>query len=158
LLERFLKQGVDGDRIKLMPPILDQREHLQTYSQVDVALDPFPYHGTTTTMEALWMGVPVVTLEGDRHAARVGASILSCLGLGELVAHNEDEYVQIATRLAAPDSRLNVLRRSLRSRLSESPLTDGARFTTHLEQAYFKMWEEMLSRCGASAPTRAIDG
>jgi predicted O-linked N-acetylglucosamine transferase (SPINDLY family) len=109
-------------------------------------------------MEALWMGVPVVTLEGDRHAARVGASILSCLGLGELVAHNEDEYVQIATRLAAPDSRLNVLRRSLRSRLSESPLTDGARFTTHLEQAYFKMWEEMLSRCGASAPTRAIDG
>ena len=158
LLERFLKQGVDGDRIKLMPPILDQREHLQTYSQVDVALDPFPYHGTTTTMEALWMGVPVVTLEGDRHAARVGASILSCLGLGELVAHNEDEYVRIATRLAAPDSRLDVLRRSLRSRLSESPLTDGARFTTHLEQAYFKMWEEMLSRCGASAPTRAIDG
>ena len=158
LLERFLDQGVDRDRIKLMPPILDQREHLQTYSEVDVALDPFPYHGTTTTLEAIWMGVPVVTLEGDRHAARVGASILSCLGLDELVAHNEDEYVRIATRLAGPNSPLDVLRQSLRSRLSESPLTDGARFTADLEQAYFKMREDMLTRCATSMPTYSIDG
>jgi predicted O-linked N-acetylglucosamine transferase (SPINDLY family) len=158
LLERFLKHGVGGDRIKLMPPIFDRREHLQTYNQVDIALDSFPYHGTTTTMEALWMGVPVVTLEGDRHAARVGASILSCLGLGELVARSEDEYTQIATRLAAPDSSLDVLRQSLRSRLGQSPLTDGARFTAHLEQAYFKMWDDMLARGGASAPMHTIDG
>jgi len=158
LLERFLKYGVDAERLELMPPILDQREHLQTYSEVDIALDSFPYHGTTTTMEALWMGVPVVTLEGDRHAARVGTSILSGLGLAELVAHSEDEYVQIATRLAAPDSPLDVLRQSLRSRLTESPLTDGARFTAHLEEAYFKMWEEMLNRCGASRDSSTLLG
>jgi protein O-GlcNAc transferase len=158
LLQRFLDQGIDRERIKLMPPILDQQEHLQTYTEVDVALDPFPYHGTTTTLEAIWMGVPVVTLEGDRHAARVGASILSCLGLDELVAHSEDDYVQIATRLAGPNSPLDVLRQSLRTRLSESPLTDGARFTAHLEQAYSKMWEDVLTRCGASASTHTIDG
>ena len=102
------------------------------------------------------MGVPVVTLEGNRHASRVGASILSCLGLDELVAHSEDEYVHIATRLAAANSPLDVLRQSLRSRLSASPLTDGTRFTANLERAYSNMWEEMLTRCGASAPTHAI--
>jgi protein O-GlcNAc transferase len=158
LLQRFLDQGVDRDRIKLTPPILDQREHLQTYNEVDIALDPFPYHGTTTTLEALWMGVPVVTLEGDRHPARVGASILSCLGLDEFVAHSEDDYVQIATRLSGPSSPLDVLRRSLRSRLSESPLTDGARFTGHLEHAYFRMWGQVLTRAGASGSTQTIGG
>lgn len=156
LLQRFSDHGVDAKRITLAPPILDQQEHLQTYAEVDVALDPFPYHGTTTTLEAIWMGVPVVTLEGDRHASRVGASILSCLGLDELVAHNEGEYVQIATRLAGPNSPLDVLRQSLRKRLSESPLTDGARFTAHLEQAYSRMCEEVQKRGGASVATQTI--
>ncbi len=157
LLGRFREQGIEADRIKLMPPILDQRQHLQTYGKVDIALDPFPYHGTTTTMEALWMGVPVVTLEGDRHASRVGASILSALGLVDCVAQTQDEYVQIAARLAAADSELDVLRQQLRPRLSASPLTDGARFTAHLEQAYLKMWEEMLSRSGANASPGVTD-
>jgi predicted O-linked N-acetylglucosamine transferase (SPINDLY family) len=157
LLGRFREQGIEADRIKLMPPILDQRQHLQTYGKVDIALDPFPYHGTTTTMEALWMGVPVVTLEGDRHASRVGASILSALGLVDYVAQTQDEYVQIAARLAAADSELDVLRQQLRPRLSASPLTDGARFTAQLEQAYLKMWEEMLSRSGANASPDVTD-
>ncbi len=157
LLGRFREQGIEADRIQLMPPILDQREHLQTYGKVDIALDPFPYHGTTTTMEALWMGVPVVTLEGDRHASRVGASILSALGLVACVAQTQGEYVQIAARLAAADSELDVLRQQLRPRLSVSPLTDGARFTAHLEQAYLKMWEEVLSRSGASASPGVAD-
>jgi protein O-GlcNAc transferase len=151
LLARFREQGMEADRFEFMPPILDQREHLQTYGKVDIALDSFPYHGTTTTMEALWMGVPVVTLEGDRHASRVGASILSALGMVDCVAQTQEEYVQIAARLAATHSDLDVLRQQLRPRLSKSPLTDGARFTAHLEQAYLKMWEETLSRSGASA-------
>jgi len=150
LLGRFRDHGIEADRIQLMPLILDQREHLQTYGGVDIALDTFPYNGTTTTMEALWMGVPVVTLEGDRHASRVGASILSALGLADCVARTQDEYVQIAVRLAGAASELDVLRQRLRPRLSASPLTDGARFTAHLEQAYLKMWEEFRSGGSAS--------
>ena len=157
LLTRFEQHGINADRITLMPPVLDRRQHLQTYGQVDIALDPFPYHGTTTTMEALWMGVPVVTLAGDRHASRVGVSILSALGLVDLVATTEDEYVQISARLAGADSELDGLRRSLRSRLTNSPLTDGARFTAHLEHAYLEMWEEIVSRSGAHAPPRLMD-
>jgi predicted O-linked N-acetylglucosamine transferase (SPINDLY family) len=156
-LTRFEQHGINADRITLMPPIPDRRQHLQTYGQVDIALDPFPYHGTTTTMEALWMGVPVVTLAGDRHASRVGVSILSALGLVDLVATTEDEYVQISARLAGADSELDGLRRSLRSRLTNSPLTDGARFTAHLEHAYLEMWEEIVSRSGAHAPPRLMD-
>jgi predicted O-linked N-acetylglucosamine transferase (SPINDLY family) len=101
-------------------------------------------------MEALWMGVPVVTLAGDRHASRVGASILSTLDLADWVAHSEDEYVNIATRLAADVRALDTLRQSLRLQLSRSPLTDGARFTAQLEQAYLQMWQETLTRSGLS--------
>lgn len=147
-LQGFAAQGIGADRIALMQPAPGTQEHLQIYAQVDIALDTFPYHGTTTTMEALWMGVPVITLEGDRHASRVGASILSTLGLPELVAHSEDGYVEIASRLAANVEALDTLRQSLRLRLSESPLTDGARFTAHLEQAYLQMWQETLTRSG----------
>ncbi len=149
-LQRFVAQGIDADRITLMQPTPDSQGHLQTYGQADIALDTFPYNGTTTTMEALWMGVPVVTLAGDRHASRVGASILSTLGLADWVAHSEDEYVNIATRLAADLQALDTLRQSLRSQLSRSPLTDGARFTAHLEQAYLQMWQETLIRSGLS--------
>ena len=149
-LQRFVAQGIDADRITLMQPTPDSQGHLQTYGQADIALDTFPYNGTTTTMEALWMGVPVVTLAGDRHASRVGASILSTLRLADWVADSEDEYVNIATRLAADLQALDTLRKSLRLQLSRSPLTDGARFTAHLEQAYLQMWQETLIRSGLS--------
>jgi len=151
LLNRFGARGISADRIEVMAPILDQRQHLGTYGEIDIALDPFPYNGTTTTMEALWMGIPVVTLEGDRHAARVGASILSCLGLPDLVGRSEEEYVEIAVQLAASRSKLEVLRQSLRTRLSQSPLTDGARFTAQLEHAYFRMLDELSARSPASS-------
>jgi protein O-GlcNAc transferase len=150
LLRRFDEQGIDANRISPMQPTPDPQSHLQTYGHADIALDTFPYHGTTTTMEALWMGVPVVTLAGDRHASRVGASILSTLGLEEWIAQSEDEYVEIATRLAADVQALATLRQSLRLQLSRSPLTDGARFTAHLEQAYLQIWQETLIRSGLS--------
>jgi predicted O-linked N-acetylglucosamine transferase (SPINDLY family) len=145
-LQRFVAQGIGADRITLMQPTPDPQGHLQTYGNADIALDTFPYNGTTTTMEALWMGVPVVTLAGDRHASRVGASILSTLDLADWVADSADEYVNIATRLAADVQALDTLRQSLRLQLSRSPLTDGARFTAHLEQAYLQMWQETLIR------------
>jgi predicted O-linked N-acetylglucosamine transferase (SPINDLY family) len=146
LLGWFDTAGVDGDRILLAPPHDTIEEHFGSYARVDIALDTFPYHGTTTTMDALWMAVPVVTLAGDRHAARVSASILSGLGLDDLVAHTAEEYVEIARGLANDPARLEALRGSLRDRLAKSLMMDGTRFTRQLEQAYRGMWRAALAR------------
>jgi predicted O-linked N-acetylglucosamine transferase (SPINDLY family) len=139
LLARFRAAGVDVQRVIVAPPVAGHLEHMLTYGMVDIALDTFPYHGTTTTMEALWMGVPVVTLAGDRHASRVGVSILSALGLADLVAPTPDAYVAAAVRLARDAPGLERLAADLRPRLASSALTDGARFTAHLERAYREM-------------------
>jgi predicted O-linked N-acetylglucosamine transferase (SPINDLY family) len=136
LLQRLEAVGVGRERVEILPPLAEHRQHMAAYNRVDVALDTFPYNGTTTTMDALWMGVPVVTLAGDRHASRVGASILSALGLDRLVARTPDQYVATATELARDAGALSSLGGSLRARLAASVLTDGARFTAQLEEAY----------------------
>ena len=110
------------------------------YHEIDIALDPFPFNGTTTTFEALWMGVPVIALRGDRHSARVGASILANAGLAGLVAGGIDEYVSLAVRLASNAERLRELRRTIRDRVAASPLRDAPGFTRTLENAYRDMW------------------
>ncbi|MEI6560438.1 MAG: tetratricopeptide repeat protein, partial [Rhodospirillaceae bacterium] len=98
--ERFARRGIEGGRIDLVARIPDAAGHLGAYGRIDIALDSFPYNGTTTTCEALWMGVPVVTLLGDRHAGRVGASLLGRLGLDELIGRDRDHYQEIAVALA----------------------------------------------------------
>src|SRR5208282_5617580 len=118
----FGEHGIAGDRIEFHRRIADPRRHLELYHRVDVALDTFPYHGTTTTCEALWMGVPVVSLVGRTHVSRVGMSLLSCVGLAELVAHSAKEYVSIAAALANDLPRLGELRGRLRSQMQGSPL------------------------------------
>ncbi|MGA9194953.1 MAG: glycosyltransferase, partial [Pseudolabrys sp.] len=110
------------------------------YEQIDIALDPFPYNGTTTTCEALWMAVPVVTLQGDRHSARVGASLLTQAGMTDWIAKSVDEYVQIALGLAADPAKLHELRRGLRQRLAASRLCDGNAFARKVENAYRSIW------------------
>ena len=107
---------------------------------MDVALDPFPYNGTATTLEALWMGVPVVGLAGDSHVSRVGVSILHAVGLPELIADGPDDYVSIASRLAADGDRLTELRATLRDRIEGSPLRDTEAHARHIESAYREMW------------------
>ena len=107
---------------------------------MDVALDTFPYHGHTTTCEALWMGVPVVTLAGRTHLSRVGVSIMRRIGLDELVAATPDEYVRKALALAGDLEKLRALRAGLRQRMRASPLLDAAGFARALESAYGKMW------------------
>lgn len=138
--EMFRRQGINADRIELLPYIPGQSEHLAVYNKVDIALDTFPYNGTTTTCEALYMGVPVISLAGTAHASRVGASLLSISGLPELVAHDPDEYRRIVVNLAGDPERLSSLRKRLRMMVAESPLTDAKRFTANLEQAYREMW------------------
>ena len=131
--------GVDPARVDLLPWTQDAASHLHLYGRVDVALDPFPYNGTTTTCESVWTGVPVVTLAGRSHAGRVGASLLTHAGLGELVADTADGYVRLAVDLAADAGRRVDLRRSLRPRLLASPVGDVARLARAVERAYLLM-------------------
>ncbi len=137
LQARFNACGIASERVVWMPFDSDPTVHLARYGGVDIALDTYPYHGTTTTCEALWMGVPVVSLLGETHASRVGASLLKSAGLSELAAGGTDDFVRRAVALASDPDRLQALRQNMRERLQT--LTDGAAFTRQLEQAYALM-------------------
>lgn len=136
----FAAQGIDSERITIRGYTKSKAEHLKVYADTDIALDTFPYNGTTTTCDALWMGIPVVTLAGPVHAARVGASILSQVGLQEFVADSPEQYVEAATRAAGDLRRLSETRATLRERMAASSLCDGPRFCKRLEAAYRRMW------------------
>ena len=140
--EQFTAHGVKADRIKLMGWESSSIDHLNIYNRIDIALDTFPYNGTTTTCEALWMGVPVVTLAGNTHASRVGASLLSNVGLKELIANTSEEYADIAVSLARDIKRLLSMREQLRQMMSNSPLTDAKQFTADIEDCYSKLWHK----------------
>ncbi len=140
-LSNLAKRGVAQSRVELISWVPDSAVHLALYDRIDIALDPFPYNGTTTTCEALWMGVPVVTLRGDRHSARVGASLLAQAGLNDWIADGVDDYVKIAVTLAENPARLRELRHSLRPRLASSSLCDGAAFARKIERCYRDIWQ-----------------
>jgi protein O-GlcNAc transferase len=133
--------GIEPDRIELCPWV-PAADHLARYGHVDIALDTYPYHGTTTTCEALWMGVPVVSLAGDGHVSRAGVSLLTNVGLPELVAQSSEEFVRVATELAGDLPRLAELRATLRERMRNSPLMDARRFARDVEEAYRTVWRE----------------
>jgi protein O-GlcNAc transferase len=136
----FARHGVDGRRIELRGWTVTSANHLETYRKVDIALDPFPYGGVITTCEAMWMGVPVIALEGERVLGRYGSAFLKTVGLPELVATDEDGYVDLAAGLAGDTARLSALRSSLRQRMAASRLCDGAAFARQVEAAYRSMW------------------
>ncbi|HTP62699.1 MAG TPA: tetratricopeptide repeat protein, partial [Burkholderiales bacterium] len=142
--DRFASAGVDPSRLELRGWEASAESHLAIYKRVDIALDSFPYNGTTTTCEALWMDVPVIAVRGDRHAGRVGASLLEAAGLGELVAGDVDAYVQAAVQLAGDPARLAALRAGMRERLSGSALRDETGFVRELEERYLALWREKL--------------
>jgi FkbM family methyltransferase len=137
---KFSDRGIAPERIDCYPSVPSKFDHLGIYSLIDLSLDPFPYNGTTTTFESLWMGVPVLTLSGNRHAARVGDSILTGIGLPELVTTSREDYIATAVALARNPSRLTAYRTGMRERLQESPLMDAASFAASVETAYFSMW------------------
>lgn len=148
IAEAFAEHGVGPDRLELR----ERSGHADTlvqYGDIDIALDPFPFCGGATSLEALWMGVPIVTLAQDRVAARQTLGFLHEVGLDDLVARSEGHYVLIAAALAADAGRRAELRHGLRSRLAASPLTDAKAFTPGLEQAYRQMWRRW---CAGQAP------
>ena len=116
------------------------KEHLGRYGQVDIALDPFPVNGATTTFQALWMGVPVVSLAGETYNSRIGGSILHHAGVGELVADTPEAYVTCARDLAGDLARRGTLRATLRERIAASPLCDAPTCARNVEAAYLEMW------------------
>jgi len=140
LLGRCAAAGIDPARVSVLAPPDDNTAHLRMYDGIDIALDAFPYQGTTTTCEALLMGVPVVTVSGLSHASRVGASLLNAAGLPELAAPTIDQYITTAADLAADHPRLTAYHRTLRDQLLASPLCDGPAFSRRLEDALRTMW------------------
>jgi protein O-GlcNAc transferase len=140
LWRRFEKCGVAPERIQVVPFLRDPRDHLKLYREVDVSLDTFPYNGTTTTCESLWMGVPVITLAGEVHVSRVGVSLLQAAGLPEWIAATPEEYRRLAIGSAADRDGLARLRRTLRKQVAGSMLTDSQGFTRRLEKTYQDLW------------------
>ncbi|MHB8388080.1 MAG: O-linked N-acetylglucosamine transferase, SPINDLY family protein [Acidobacteriaceae bacterium] len=142
----FSALDVAPEQLELLGHSISHRSHLEHYHRVDIGLDPFPYNGATTTCDALWMGVPVITLAGHTHVARVGVSQLSNLGLTQLIAYTPEDYIGIARHLASHLDTVATLRTGLRPRMAASPLAQADRFARNMEQAYRAMWHEWCQR------------
>jgi predicted O-linked N-acetylglucosamine transferase (SPINDLY family) len=147
----FESHGIEAERIEMQGRIKEKGDHLAAYGRVDIALDTFPYNGVTTSCEAMWMGVPVVTLEGQSHAGRLCASLLHGLELEQLIAADEAAFVAAAKSLAEDGAALADLRASLRGHMEASELRDGAGLTRAIEAAYRDMWRKW---CAGSAPAQ----
>jgi predicted O-linked N-acetylglucosamine transferase (SPINDLY family) len=141
----FDQHRISGRRLLFAGDMPTRIAYLELYHTIDIGLDPFPYNGVTTTCDALWMGVPVISLAGAMGASRQGVRFLRTVALDELLADSPEQYVRIATTLASDLARLASLRSTLRERISHSPLLDAKRLTRDLEAAYHEMWERKLS-------------
>src|SRR5262249_55308000 len=144
-LDFLEREGVSRDRVAFVAKQPRPR-YLELYRRIDIGLDTFPYAGGTTSLDALWMGVPTVTLAGRTALSRAGLSLLSNLGLPELVAETPEQFVGIAAGLAGDLHRLSALRASLRDRLRGSPLMDAPRFARNMEAAYRHIWRRWCAR------------
>jgi protein O-GlcNAc transferase len=145
-------RGIAAERVELVGAS-PRLEYMKLYQRIDIGLDPFPFNGMSTTCDALWMGAPVLTLPGKMPASRMGLSILSSVGLEELAAASEKDFVRMAVKLAKNLPRLADLRATLRPRMQASPLMDAPRFTQNVEAAYRSMWQAW-ARKQTPAPKR----
>ena len=148
-VERSSAAGIDPSRIEIVAFAAKISDHLKLYERIHIALDTTPYNGTTTTCEALWMGVPVITIAGNRHAARVGVSLLNAVGLPECIANSREEFSEIASRLASDRGRLSELRMNLRGMMSASPLVDGKNWAHRFFVAIREAWRLRCDRCSS---------
>jgi predicted O-linked N-acetylglucosamine transferase (SPINDLY family) len=140
LAKQFQMHGIDEARIDVLDRLDSKTDHLALYNDVDIALDTYPYHGTTTTCEALYQGVPVTSLLGNLHASRVGLSLLSCVNLSDLATATPEKFISTAKTLAADPARLSTLRRSLRATMLNSPLCNAPAYAKRLESALRETW------------------
>jgi predicted O-linked N-acetylglucosamine transferase (SPINDLY family) len=154
LLNDFVAQGIRPERIVLEAHSKSYFDHMARYGDIDIALDPFPWNGVTTTCDTLWMGVPVISLAGSWSIARMGVSILTCIGLDELLAQDHDDYVALAVKLAGDPVRLNTLRVEMRQRMLASPLLNAQRFARNIEDAYRALWTQ---RCDQSISEQKVE-
>jgi protein O-GlcNAc transferase len=145
VLETLARQGVKAERAEFTT-YQPRREYLKQFSRIDIALDTFPYNGHTASLDAMWMGVPVISLIGRTVVGRAGLSQLSNLGLSELAVHNGEQFILLAKRLVADLPRLAELRQTLRQRMLASPLTDGKRFTRNVEAAFRTIWKDYCNQ------------
>jgi protein O-GlcNAc transferase len=144
LCGRLRAIGIDPDRVVRLGTV-GFADFLKLHHQIDLGLDTFPFNGHTTTVQGLWMGVPVVTIAGVAHRSRMGASVLNNAGLAEFVTNSIDEYVERTIRLAGERTKLNEIRLSMRERLKRSPLMQTERFTRHFESSLRAMWRTWVS-------------
>ncbi|MBK6592272.1 MAG: tetratricopeptide repeat protein [Burkholderiales bacterium] len=145
VLEMFAREGIEADRL-VIQPWLPMAQYLALHNQIDLALDPFPYNGGTITNHSLWMGVPVVTLAGDRPVGRIGVALMMRAGLPEFITQTEDEYLACVLQQAQDLPRLNQIRLTLRERISANLGASAAQMTVDIEAAYRRMWVDW---CGA---------
>jgi protein O-GlcNAc transferase len=136
---KLAEQGIPADRIEHVSR-RPRPQYLELFHQIDISLDTLPYNGHTTSLDSLWMGIPVITMPGSAVVGRAGVSELTNLGLTELIASNPDDYIKLAAALASDIDRLKSLRSSLRPKMMQSPLMDGPRFARNVEAAYRDMW------------------
>jgi predicted O-linked N-acetylglucosamine transferase (SPINDLY family) len=136
----FARNGIPRDRLEIVSRV-KRDKYLALFQRIDILLDPFPYNGYTTTLDSLWMGVPVLTLAGDTNVSRAGVSLLSNVGLPEWIAEAPDDYLARAVRFANDIPTLSTLRGSLRRQMQASPLMDSAGFIRKMETAYRMMWK-----------------
>ena len=155
ITDRFARHGIDSSRLEMVGWTKKRSQHLKLYNQVDIALDTYPYHGTTTSCEALWMGVPLITLAGQSHVSRVGVSLLSSIGIPDLIASSFDEYVEKAKQLAEDHGRLQTLRQMLRKKMTASALTDGRTMAASIEAIYRHFWQKWCVE-GSSLPSEVV--
>jgi predicted O-linked N-acetylglucosamine transferase (SPINDLY family) len=145
LCELFAQEGIARNRVAFVPPVA-RPAYLERLATLDLGLDPFPYNGHTSTLDTLWMGVPVVTLAGRTAVGRGGVSILSNLGLDALIAQTPEEYLDIAVSLARAPERLAALRAEMRPRMLGSALVDAKKYTADVERALRRMWQAWCQR------------
>ncbi len=153
IVRAMVQAGVAPERLHFVAQ-LSHADYMLLYGKIDIVLDTFPYNGHTTSCDALWMGVPVVTLRGDTVVSRAGVSQLTNTGLTELIASSVDEYISIACALAVDRPRLEQLRHSMRERMLRSPLMDARGFARGIEDAY----RQMIERMAAHTPSPATPG
>ena len=149
LAAQFATRGIAIDRLQLSGWRPADADHLALYNDIDIALDTYPYNGTTTTCEGLWMGVPVITRVGQAHAARVGASLLTTLKLPELICADAQAYTDCAVRLAGNFAALSELRRSLRERMRASDLCQPQKYAQAVESEYRVLWRNYCAKAKA---------